>query len=133
MTEPTGQPTQTAQNAAPTGGAAPRIHPERQRRVRTALRLFSVAAWITGVMLLLLCVRMVMEYGFHMDVSALGWVAILHGWMYALFLLATLNLGMKARWSTQQWIITALVGVVPFLSFFVEAWRRKEVTEEFAL
>lgn len=121
---------QTTQPAAP--GAAP-IHPERQRRVRTALRVFSVTAWITGIMLLLLCARMIMEYGLNMDVSALGWVAILHGWMYAIFLLATLNLGMKARWSTKQWIVTAIAGVVPFLSFFVEAWRRKEVTEEFQL
>lgn len=121
---------QTTQPAAP--GASP-IHPERQRRVRTALRVFSVTAWITGIMLLLLCARMIMEYGLNMDVSALGWVAILHGWMYAIFLLATLNLGMKARWSTKQWIVTAIAGVVPFLSFFVEAWRRKEVTEEFQL
>lgn len=130
MTDTTGT---TGQPANTVGTAAPRIHPERQRRVRTALRLFSLAAWVTGVMLLLLCARMIMEYGFHMDVSALSWVAIFHGWMYALFLLATLNLGMKARWSTKQWIVTAIAGVVPFLSFFVEAWRRKEVTEEFAL
>ena len=123
----------SAPTSAPGGAASPRIHPERQRRVRTALRLFSVAAWITGVLLLLLCARMIMEYGFDMDVSLLSWVAILHGWVYAAFLLATLNLGMKARWSTSQWIITAIAGVVPFLSFFVEAWRRKEVTEEFDL
>lgn len=123
----------SAPTSAPGTAGAPRIHPERQRRGRTALRLFSVAAWITGVMLLLLCARMIMEYGFDMDVSLLSWVAILHGWMYALFLLATLNLGMKARWSTGQWIVTAIAGVVPFLSFFVEAWRRKEVTEEFDL
>ena len=111
----------------------PRIHPERKRRVKTALTLFSVAGWVTGVMLLLLCVRMVMEYALHMDVGSLNWVAIAHGWMYALFLLATLNLGMKARWATKTWLITALAGVVPFLSFFVEHWRRQEVTEEFAL
>lgn len=119
--------------SAPGGAASPRVHPERQRRVRTALRLFSVAAWVTGVLLLLLCTRMIMEYGFHMDVSLLSWVATLHGWVYALFLLATLNLGMKARWSTNQWIITAIAGVVPFLSFFVEAWRRREVVKAFDL
>lgn len=111
MTTPDNQP-------APQPGQ-PRVHPERQRRVKTALNLFSVAAWVTGVMLLLLCARMIMEYGLNMDVSALNWVAVGHGWMYALFLLATLNLGMKARWSVQTWLVTALAGVVPFLSFFV--------------
>lgn len=113
--------------------STPRIHPERQRRVKTALTLFSIAAWVTGVMLLLLCTRMIMDYGLKMDVSALNWVAIAHGWMYALFLISTLNLGMKARWSTKTWLVTALAGVVPFLSFFVEHARRKEVTKEFAL
>lgn len=117
----------------PPDAGAPRIHPERKRRVKTALTLFAITAWVTGVMLLLLCVRMIMEYILHMDVSSLNWVAIAHGWVYALFLLATLNLGMKARWATKTWLVTALAGVVPFLSFFVEHWRRKEVTEEFAL
>lgn len=125
MTTPASQPT-------PQPGQ-PRVHPERQRRVKTALNLFSVAAWVTGVMLLLLCARMIMEYGLNMDVSALNWVAVGHGWMYALFLLATLNLGMKARWSVQTWLVTALAGVVPFLSFFVEYWRRREVKAEFDL
>lgn len=123
------QKQQLSQSATP----RPQVHPERQRRVKTALNIFSVAAWVTGIMLLLLCARMIMEYGFNMDVGALNWVAIAHGWMYALFLLATLNLGMKARWSVQTWLVTALAGVVPFLSFFVEYWRRNEVKEEFQL
>ena len=44
-----------------TPAATPKIHPERQRRVRTALRLFSITAWITGVLFLLLITRMVMQ------------------------------------------------------------------------
>lgn len=133
MTEQPAAPNPQSATSSAAQPTTPRVHPERQRRVKTALTLFSVAAWITGVMLLLLCVRMIMEYGLNMDVSALNWVAIAHGWMYALFLMATLNLGMKARWSVQTWLITALAGVVPFLSFFVEHWRRKEVEAEFAL
>lgn len=132
MTNP---PTSTAADRNTPAGQphTPRVHPERQRRVKTALTLFSVAAWVTGIMLLLLCVRMIMEYGFGMNVSALNWVAVVHGWMYALFLIATLNLGMKARWNVQTWLVTALAGVVPFLSFFVEHWRRTEVKAEFDL
>lgn len=113
--------------------AAPRIHPERKKRVKTALTLFSVTAWITGIMLLLLVVRMVMEYGMGMDVSALNWVAIAHGWCYLFFFLAALNLGLKARWTMPQWIVTVIAGVVPLLSFFVERWRRNEVTAKFQL
>lgn len=124
MTTPANQPTEQK---------APKIHPERKRRVKTALTLFSVTAWVTGVMLLLLVVRMVMEYAFNMDVGALNWVAIAHGWCYLFFFLASLNLGLKARWTMPQWIVTVLGGVVPFLSFFVEKWRRDEVTKKFQL
>ncbi|HZK32696.1 MAG TPA: DUF3817 domain-containing protein [Corynebacterium sp.] len=111
----------------------PKIHPERKRRVRTALTFFSVSAWVTGVMLLLLVVRMIMEYILNMDVSGLGWIAILHGWVYLIFVIATFNLGLKARWEPKWWITTIAGGVVPLLSFFVENNRRKQVRKQFQL
>ncbi|WKD58798.1 DUF3817 domain-containing protein [Corynebacterium caspium] len=113
--------------------AAPRIHPERQRQVRSALTYFSIMAWITGVMLLALCARMIAHYVLHLDVSAFTWIAIAHGWVYMIFLITTANLGLRARWAPGKWILTALGGVVPFLSFFVEHARRKEVTTRFQL
>jgi len=124
MMQPTPQ-TQTAQQ--------PRIHPERQRRVKQALTLFTVTAWITGVLLLLLVARMIMQYGFDMNVDYLSWVARVHGFAFVAFLMASLNLGSKARWSAGTWIATALSGVVPFMSFFIEAKRRDEVKEKFQL
>lgn len=112
----------------------PKIHPERKRRVRTALTLFSVTAWVTGVFLILLVVRMVMEYALDMSIPSWAtWVAILHGWAYMIYLLATLNLGLKARWKPVVWFTTAISGVVPLLSFFVENNRRREVVEKFQL
>ncbi|GAA0216490.1 DUF3817 domain-containing protein [Corynebacterium riegelii] len=129
MTEPIQEPTQESLQQP----AQPRIHPERQRRVRTALNLFSAAAWLTGVLLLLLVLRMILEYGFHMDVAALAWVARVHGLAYVLFLMTSLNLGTTARWPAATWVVTAISGVVPFLSFVVEAKRRKEVKQTFQL
>lgn len=113
--------------------AQPRIHPERQRRVKNALTFFSIAAWVTGTLLLLLVLRMILDYGFHMDVSALAWVARVHGLAFVVFLMASLNLGSKARWPAATWVVTAISGVVPFLSFVVEAKRRKEVKQTFQL
>lgn len=111
----------------------PKIHPERQRRVRTALNVFTGAAWVTGVLLLLLVARMVMQYLLGMDVSALDWVARVHGLAFIVFLMASLNLGTKARWSAVEWLTTALSGVVPLMSFVIEAKRRREVTRTFRL
>ncbi|RNE49690.1 DUF3817 domain-containing protein [Corynebacterium alimapuense] len=114
--------------------AAPKIHPERQRRVKNALRIFSVTAWVTGVFLLILVVRMVLEYVLKVEIPEWATVvAILHGWAFMAYLLATLNLGLKARWKPIVWFTTAISGVVPFLSFIVEANRRREVTAEFQL
>ena len=38
------------------------INPDRQERVRKALTYFSVTAYFTGVMLLLLCAEMIYKY-----------------------------------------------------------------------
>ncbi len=126
----------TAENQAP---MTP--NPQRQRRVRTALRFFSATAYITGVMLLCLAGVMIAVYGFMGHSFADGqdkpswftWVAVVHGYCYMAFLIAVVNLGTKARWAPSKWIVTALGGVVPFLSFFVEAARRREVEAKFAL
>ena len=122
----------------PTGTEQPRkirlVHPERKRRVRNALTFFSISAWTTGVLLILLVIRMIMQYILNMEIPGWAtWVAILHGWAYLIFVIATFNLGSKARWSPTWWITTILGGVVPFLSFFVEHNRRKQVTEKFQL
>lgn len=119
--------------STPATEPTPKIHPERQRRVKTALTWFSVAAWVTGILLLLLCARMVMQYLLHMDVSALMWVARVHGLAYIAFLVTSMNLGLKARWAAATWVVTAISGVVPFLSFWVEAKRRHEVSRQFQL
>ncbi|MGV3114230.1 DUF3817 domain-containing protein [Corynebacterium freneyi] len=113
------------------------IHPDRRRRVQTALTAFSVTAYITGVMLLVLVAEMIYKYGILEDKNdAPSWfffVAQVHGFAYMAFLIAIVNLGTKARWTPGKWIITALGGVVPFLSFIVERKRRDEVKAEFDL
>ncbi len=113
------------------------IHPNRQKRVRTALKAFSITAYITGVMLLVLVAEMIYKYVIMPEgQEAPSWfffVAQAHGFAYMAFLIAIVNLGTKARWSPGKWIITALGGVVPFLSFIVERKRRDEVEAEFNL
>ena len=127
MTQPNPQTTQNQP------GQPAKIHPERQRRVKQALQWFTIAAWVTGVLFLLLVARMIMQYGFDMNVDYLSWVARVHGFAFVAFLMTSLNLGSKARWSAGTWISTALSGVVPFMSFVVENKRRHEVKEKFQL
>lgn len=112
----------------------PTPSPQRRRAIAKALKLFSIAAWVTGVWLLILTTRMILEYLVGVDMPQ--WTHIigqLHGLFYMLYLVATINLGIKARWQPVKWILTALAGTIPFLSFVAEAVRRKEVTAAYDL
>lgn len=112
----------------------PTVHPDRQQRVRKALTYYSVSAWVTGVWLLVLTTRMILQYLVGIDMPS--WTKIIgqaHGIFYMIYLLCTLNLGTKARWQPMTMIITALAGTIPFLSFVAEHARRKQVTQEFQL
>ena len=115
---------------APTGA----VHPERQARVRTALKLFSIAATVTGLFLIALVCRMIAEYGFKVEMPSWATlVAQAHGLAYMLYLASILNLAPKARWSVGTWLTTALAGVIPVWSFVMEAKRRREVSAQFQL
>ncbi|WP_273661464.1 DUF3817 domain-containing protein [Corynebacterium heidelbergense] len=112
------------------------MHPQRQARVARALKVFSVTAYVTGVFLLLLVAKMVYVYLIVGKENAPGWLdyfGIVHGLAYMAFILASLDLGTKARWEPVKWLTTMLAGVVPLLSFYVEKVRRNEVKETFAL
>ncbi|KAB8197494.1 DUF3817 domain-containing protein [Nonomuraea phyllanthi] len=87
--------------------------------MESALKPFRVLAYVVGCMLLVLCVAMVIRYGFG-NPALSKIIAPIHGGLYMLYLVAAMNLGMKARWSWQYMLGVMVGGTVPFLSFFVE-------------
>lgn len=116
-------------------------------RIPGALRLYQVASIITGVLLLLLCAEMVVKYGFHHELELGGpsgflalvpndtvtavnlstGILIAHGWFYVLYLFSDFRLWSLMRWPFSRFILIALGGVIPTLSFFVEARIAREV------
>lgn len=88
--------------------------------MESALKPFRVLAYIVGVMLLVLCLGMVLKY----IVGVTWWpslvIAQIHGFLYMIYLVTVLNLGMKARWSWPYMLGIMLGGTVPFLSFSIE-------------
>ncbi|MGP9723718.1 DUF3817 domain-containing protein [Corynebacterium sp. AOP40-9SA-29] len=121
-----------------TSTPAPQVTPERKRRVKGALTRYSVLAYITGLFLLFLCVEMILKYLVFppMDIESPGWfslVAIVHGWIFIIYCLTCLDLGVKARWAPSKWVTTILAGVIPVLSFVLEKRRRNEVVATFGL
>jgi integral membrane protein len=124
--------------------------PEAFPKIRGALRLYQVCAYITGIMLLLLCAEMILKYGMGYQLFAFGnhgvfafvpvndpvaptgvdlstGILIAHGWLYVLYLFSDFRLWSLMRWNFGRFVAIALGGVIPFLSFFVEARISKQV------
>lgn len=124
-------------------------------RIRKALKVYKVTSVITGIMLLLLCAVMVMRYGFEKELflftpngvaeflptipegqeaefarpgfDLFKAILIAHGWFYVVYLISNFMLWSPMRWNFWRFILLALGGVIPFMSFFLEARVAREV------
>lgn len=117
-------------------------------RIRGALRFYKIASIITGVMLLLLCVEMIVKYGLGYELELAGpygflalvpretavavnlstGILIAHGWFYVVYLFSDFRLWSLMRWPFWKFLLIAAGGIVPLLSFFLEARIGREVT-----
>ena len=127
---------------APKPSAAPRI--------RLALKLYRVTSIITGSFLLLLCLMMILRYGFGVDIELAGpfgalyldpreaiaargginfstWILIAHGWFYVFYVASDFNLWSPMRWNPLRLGIMFLGGIIPLLSFILERRIHREV------
>jgi integral membrane protein len=88
-------------------------------------------AYVVGVMLLVLvCVAMPIHY-IKDDPRVSNVVSPIHGFLYIVYLLAALDLAIKARWNFWTTVGLLLSGAVPFLSFYMERRVTKQVQERF--
>jgi len=129
--------------------------PEDFPRIRKALKFYKVTSVITGVMLLLLCAVMVMKYAFNVqlflftpdgfarfeplapegvevDYQPEGFdlfkaILIAHGWFYVIYLISNFLLWSPMRWKFTRFLLLALGGVIPFMSFWLEGRTAREV------
>jgi integral membrane protein len=129
-------------------------------RIRGALKFYMVASVITGVMLLLLCTEMLLKYVWHLELFAFGpnrilsfepvaetpeglestgtgvnlstGILIAHGWFYVVYLFSNFRLWSLMRWPFWKLLLLASGGIVPFLSFFLEARIGREVRDYLA-
>ncbi|SFB46280.1 integral membrane protein [Amycolatopsis marina] len=87
--------------------------------LRGPLSRFRIAAYVTGVGLLGLVVVMVWRYAFGNPGPSAVYSPI-HGVVYMVYLVLTVDLAIKARWSVKGTVGVLLAGCVPFVSFVVE-------------
>jgi integral membrane protein len=128
------------------------------QQIQSALKLYKVAARITGTLLLLLVLEMTVRYGLGLDLWLAGpqgflalvehstregampntglnistAVLIVHGWFYVLYLYSDFRIWTLLRWDFTRFLVIAAGGVVPFLSFFTEHRFAKIAAAELA-
>ncbi|MFI6729425.1 DUF3817 domain-containing protein [Streptomyces sp. R-74717] len=93
---------------------------------RSVLTRYRVMAYVTAVMLLVLCTCMVFKYGFEMGKDLTLVVSQIHGVLYIIYLIFAFDLGSKAKWPVGKLLWVLISGTIPTAAFFVE---RKVVRE----
>ncbi len=95
--------------------------------LHAALTRYRVLAYATGVFLVLLTINIVLKYV--LDTAHLGdWLAIVHGWLYLVYVIVTVDLWFRSRQDDQArlpfWptVAVVLAGTVPLASFAAERW-----------
>lgn len=100
-------------------------------RIKTSLLFYRIMAWVTGILLVLLCVAMVLKYGYDRPAMVM-YVGIPHGWLYMVLLIAAYNLGRRVQWSFGWFLFIMISGTVPFLSFVAERYATRDVRSKMA-
>lgn len=81
---------------------------------------YRVAAYVVGVMLLVLVlVAMPIKYIGH-DSTPVQIIGPVHGWLFAIYLVITFDLARRTTWPLKRTLGVMIAGTVPFLSFYVE-------------
>jgi integral membrane protein len=91
---------------------------------------YRIAAYATGVMLLVLTTSVVLHYGF--GDQRLAWSGPVHGFLYMGYLVTTVLLGTSVRWRPVRMVLVALAGTIPLMSFVAERSVTREVRSRLA-
>ncbi|GAA3145983.1 DUF3817 domain-containing protein [Streptomyces echinatus] len=96
---------------------------------KSVLTRYRVMAYLTGVLLVLLCLGMIAKYGLDVDGAAdfTRVVAIAHGWLYVVYLVFAFDLGSKAKWPVGKQLWVLLAGTIPTAAFIVERKISREL------
>lgn len=96
-------------------------------KVAGPLLRYRVMALVTGTMLLLLVlVAVPVKYvGNHPGPAQ--FIGVAHGFLFIVYLIATLDLGFRLRWNPIKLVIVMACGTIPFASFIAERRITHEV------
>ncbi len=95
--------------------------------MRRLFLTYRALAFVVGVLLLALAVGMVLKYALTEGTdlqsfgdSLTGTVALIHGWIFIVYVVVAFVLSRRADWSLTFLALMLLAGLVPVLIFVVE-------------
>lgn len=88
--------------------------------IGTALLAYRVAAWVTGIgLLVLVFVAMPLKYFFDTP-GPVAVVGVTHGFLYMIYIVCTLILAERVRAKPLEALVVLLAGTIPIASFVAE-------------
>ena len=125
------------------------VNPSQVPQIQKVLKFYKVSSYVTGTFLILLMItwgiRRLPFLGFDLwlfgpngfltfeqygvdgeglpdvGINLTVWILVIHGWLYVVYLFADFRVWTLMRWSFTRFLLIALGGVVPLLSFYTEA------------
>jgi integral membrane protein len=88
--------------------------------IETALRAYRIAAYVTGVgLVILVFIAMPMKYFFGQP-GPVAVVGVTHGFLYMLYIVCTLLLAERCRWKPLDALLILIAGTIPLAGLFAE-------------
>jgi integral membrane protein len=94
--------------------------------MRKAALRYRVMAYITGVLIIVVCfVGIPMQVAAH-NVWIVNNVGTVHGILYIVYIIFAYILAQKLKMKTGPTVVLLLAGTVPVMTFFVERWMQRK-------
>jgi integral membrane protein len=98
-------------------------------KVAGALLRYRIMAFATGTVLVLGTIALILQkvaHVKHMDgPNAILWVT--HGYLFLIYLIVTLQLGLRLRWNVVRLALVMLAGTIPTMSVVAEHFVTRDV------
>jgi integral membrane protein len=102
-------------------------------QLSTALKAYRFLAFLTGTVLLLGTIGLLAEaLGLTISDSLTSPLWIAHGYLFMVYVLATINLALHMKWSIVRTAFTASAGTIPTASFIAERSVTRRIHESAA-
>ena len=94
--------------------------------MRAAALRYRVMAYITGVLIIVVCfVGIPMQVAAH-NVWIVNNVGTVHGFLYIVYIVVAYILAQKLKMKMGPTVLLLLAGTVPVMTFFVERWMMRK-------